>query len=151
MEQAKKAAEQKKAQEEEAQRASKQTLKDRGDAQTKEQQSATPSADETPKQEQASAPASTGSVSGGQFQSMGVIVDGGTRFTYYNLPMGGVEAMHGTSFHNRGDGVLVDAEGYVVVAYGMSGYGQIISTPLGQGKVYDHCPTTNTADIAVVF
>ena len=82
---------------------------------------------------------------------MGVAYSGETRVTYYNLDMSGVESMHGTSFHNRGDGVLIDKDGYVVVAYGMSGYGQIIDTPLGTAKVYDHCPTENTIDVAVIF
>lgn len=83
---------------------------------------------------------------------MGTTTTGGYRFTYYNLPMGGVESMHGTSFHDRGDGVLVDPQGLIVLAYGMTAdtYGMVIQTPLGTGKVYDHCES-GAVDIAVTF
>lgn len=103
-----------------------------------------------PAAQSASSQTNSGSVSAGQFQTQGVIYANGYRYTYYNLPMGGVEAMHGVTFHDRGDGVLVDPSGYVVVAYGMAGYGQIIPTPMGTGKVYDHCPE-GAVDVAVTW
>lgn len=85
-----------------------------------------------------------------QFQSAGRVIQNGYNFTYYNLDMSGVQAMHNTIFHDRGDGVLVDPAGLIVLAYGMTDYGQIIETPLGTGKVYDHCPG-GAVDIAVNF
>lgn len=42
----------------------------------------------------------------------------------------------GMTFSNRGDGVIVDKDGFVVIYYNQGTLGEVFGTPVGQGKVY---------------
>lgn len=66
----------------------------------------------------------------------GVVRDGGYSYTWYNH----ADAPDGFEGELGDDGIWRDSDGYIAVAYGMEGYGEVIETPWGEGKVYDHCP-----------
>lgn len=85
----------------------------------------------------------------GDFQSQGVIYQNGIRYTYYSS---NVLYHYRTPEWTAGsDGIYRDSDGNVVVASGEYPQGSIVSTPFGQGKVYDYCGTANTVDIYVKF
>ncbi|GFH41258.1 hypothetical protein [Pseudolactococcus insecticola] len=96
----------------------------------------------------------TASVSAAAFRQAGRINQNGISYTYYNLPMAGIQTIAASKGHTLavdGDGVWRDEEGYVVVAYGMGEKRfTTIDTPLGMGRVYDSCPA-GAADIAVTW
>lgn len=96
----------------------------------------------------------SGTYTASQFKSAGVINQNGIRYTYYNLPMGGIQSIassQGLTLSVRSDGVWVDNFGRVVVAYGMGSMRfSEVSTPLGTGIVLDSCPS-NACDIAVTW
>lgn len=79
------------------------------------------------------------------FRDAGVTVQGGTRFTWYSSlePGGEVDA----ECEAGEDGIFRDSDGYVVVASCDYGRGEVVETPLGDGKVYDYCPTSGTVDV----
>ena len=85
-----------------------------------------------------SSPSSTTSssnYSSGNFQSQGVINQNGYRYTYYSS---NVLRHYRTDEWNAGDdGIYRDSNGYVVVASDAHPQGSIVSTPFGEGRVYD--------------
>lgn len=93
----------------------------------------------------------TGSTS--NFKSMGVIYSDGYRYTWYSqnvLPGGGLSIPG----RHVGEGNLIyDESGYVVVAANRSdyAYGAVVSTPFGEGKVYDTGCAQGTIDIYTNF
>ena len=73
--------------------------------------------------------------SGGDFQSQGVINQNGYRYTYYSS---NVLRHYRTDEWTAGDdGIYRDSSGYVVVASDAHSQGSIVSTPFGEGRVYD--------------
>lgn len=66
----------------------------------------------------------------------GVVYGDDYTYTWYNH----ADAPDGFEGELGDDGIWRDSEGYIAVAYGMEGYGDVIETPWGEGKVYDHCP-----------
>ena len=89
--------------------------------------------------------ASHEAVEASDFKDAGVTVQGGTRFTWYSAhePGGEVDAECSAD----ADGIYRDADGYIVVASGDLGMGDVVETPLGDGKVYDRCPTPGVVDV----
>lgn len=49
--------------------------------------------------------------------------------------------------HVASDGTIRDGANNIVVATCMFSKGSIVQTSLGQGKVYDYCPTPGVVDI----
>lgn len=73
--------------------------------------------------------------SDGDFQSQGVINQNGYRYTYYSS---NVLRHYRTDEWTAGDdGIYRDSSGYVVVASDAHPQGSIVSTPFGEGRVYD--------------
>lgn len=83
------------------------------------------------------------------FKSQGVIYQNGIRYTYYSS---NVLYHYRTSEWTAGaDGIYRDSSGYIVVASSDYGQGTIVSTPFGQGKVYDSGCASGTIDIYTNF
>lgn len=83
------------------------------------------------------------------FMQQGVIYDGGIRFTWYSS---------NTCWHYRtdewtagDDGIYRDSEGYVVVASDDDMQGDVVSTPFGEGRVYDSGCGSGTIDVYTNF
>lgn len=83
------------------------------------------------------------------FKSQGVIYQNGIRYTYYSSNV---------LYHYRtpewtvgADGIYRDSSGYIVVASSDYGQGTIVSTPFGQGRVYDSGCASRTIDIYTNF
>ena len=83
------------------------------------------------------------------FRDAGVIRQNGWRYTWYSE----YEYTGGMAYGGSGiagdDGVYRDADGYIMVAANRNdlGAGDVIDTPLGQGKVYDTGCSSGTIDI----
>ena len=91
----------------------------------------------------------TGNYSGSYYDFLrdGVVYDNGNKFTYYSqsvLPGGGLNI---PGRHVDG-GFVKDGDGYIVVANSAPN-GTIVSTPWGDGKVYDKGTSGNHYDIYV--
>ena len=72
--------------------------------------------------------------------------ENGTNYTYYNHDIGyGALDIPGETFDS--DGVSHDGDGYIVVAADGYEYGEVIDTPYGEAKVYDHGSGYGTVDI----
>ena len=83
-------------------------------------------------------------------RSAGVVYQDGTRFTWYSenvLPGGGLTELNANGRTVDEQGFVVDSEGYIAVASGSHEIGETVSTPYGEGKVYDYCETPGTVDI----
>lgn len=88
------------------------------------------------------------------FKSAGVVYDGETRYTWYSqhvLPGGGLDALNSNGRTVNADGYVVDGDGYIAVASCDYAMGEVISTPFGEAKVYDYCPTSGTVDVYTDF
>ena len=85
------------------------------------------------------------SVDPSEYRDAGVTVQGGTRYTWDSShePGGEVDA----ECEADADGVFRDSDGYIVVASGDMEMGDVVETPLGDGKVYDRCPTSGVIDV----
>lgn len=87
-------------------------------------------------------------VSYSRFMVLGVLYQGGFRYTYYSqrvLPGGGLDI---PGRHVEG-GYVRDKNNYIVLASKYHKKGTVIDTPIGLGKVYDYCPTNRTIDVYV--
>lgn len=85
------------------------------------------------------------------FASAGVIYQDGNRYTYYSS---NVLYHYRTPEWTAGsDGIYRDSDGYVVVAANPNQYGYetVVSTPFGDGKVYDSGVPQGTVDIYVNY
>ena len=96
-----------------------------------------------------SEPTSSGSTSSGgysgNFESQGVVYNGGTRYTWYSS---------NAAYHYRtgewsagSDGFYRDKNGYLVVASSDYSQGTTVNTPWGPGKVYDSGCASGTIDM----
>ena len=80
-------------------------------------------------------------------ESGGVNYYNGRKETWYSqkvLPGGGLDI---PGRHVAEDGTIRDADGYICVAASDLPKGTVVDTSLGEGKVYDYCPTPGTTDI----
>lgn len=85
--------------------------------------------------------------SGTNLMTDGVVCDGGTRYTWYServLPGGGLNI---PGRHVNSDGFVVDGNGNICVASSDLPYGTAVSTPWGDGVVYDGGCASGTVDI----
>lgn len=87
--------------------------------------------------------------SSGDFKSQGVIYENGTRYTYYSSSV---------LYHYRtpewtagSDNIYRDSDGYIIVASNDHAQGEVVSTPFGEGKVYDSGCASGTIDIYTNF
>lgn len=90
-------------------------------------------------------------ISAAEFQWMGVVEDGGTRYTWYSqnvLPGGGLTELNANGRHVEG-GYVVDGDGYIAVASSDYEKGTVIDTPFGAAKVYDTGCASGTVDVYV--
>ena len=72
--------------------------------------------------------------------------ESGTSYTYYVNVCGDLDI---PGEHKDADGVSYDKDDYIVVAADGYGYGDIVDTPYGQGRVYDHGAGWGNIDIYV--
>ena len=89
----------------------------------------------------------TNSYYGTDLMTDGVVYDGGTRYTWYServLPGGGLDI---PGRHVNSDGFVCDANGRIAVASSDLPYGTSVSTPWGDGVVYDGGCASGTIDI----
>lgn len=87
--------------------------------------------------------------SSGDFKSQGVIYENGTRYTYYSS---NVLYHYRTPEWTAGnDNIYRDSDGYVVVASNDHAQGDVVSTPFGEGRVYDSGCASGTIDIYTNF
>lgn len=91
-----------------------------------------------------SEPTSSGGYSG-NFESQGVVYNGGTRYTWYSS---------NDLYHYRtgewsagSDGFYRDKNGYLIVASSDYSQGTTVNTPWGPGKVYDSGCASGTIDM----
>lgn len=100
-------------------------------------------------------PASYDSNSRGEdFKFNGVIFENDTRYSWYSqntLPGGGLDELNSNGRHVDEEGIIRDADGYVAVASCDHEKGTVVSTPFGEGKVYDYCGIPGTIDIYTNF
>lgn len=92
-------------------------------------------------------------ISAAEFQWMGVIEDGDTRYTWYServLPGGGLTELNENGRHVEG-GFVVDGDGYIAVASSDYEKGTVIDTPFGHAKVYDTGCASGTIDVYTDF
>lgn len=92
-------------------------------------------------------------ISAEEFKFMGVVEDGGTRYTWYSqnvLPGGGLDELNANGRHVEG-GYVVDGDGYIAVASSDHEKGEVIDTPFGEAKVYDTGCASGTVDVYTSF
>ena len=92
-------------------------------------------------------------ISASEFQWLGVVEDGGVRYTWYSqnvLPGGGLAEMTANGRHVEG-GYVVDVDGYIAVASSDYENGTVIETPFGTAKVYDTGCESGTVDVYTNF
>ena len=100
-------------------------------------------------QQQQAAQQQSYSGNSGSFKSQGVIYQNGIRYTYYSS---NVLYHYRTPEWNAGsDGIYRDSAGYIVVASSDHSQGSVVSTPFGDGKVYDSGCASGTIDIYTNF
>lgn len=90
-------------------------------------------------------------ITASEFQWLGVIQDGGTRYTWYSqnvLPGGGLTELNENGRHVEG-GYVMDGDGYIAVASSDHPKGTVLDTPFGQAKVYDTGCASGTVDVFV--
>jgi len=83
-------------------------------------------------------------------RTMGVVYDGGTRYTWYSelvLPGGGLTELNENGRTHDEAGRVVDADGYIAVASSDHEKGTVLDTPWGAAKVYDCGCDSGTVDI----
>ena len=93
----------------------------------------------------------SGDYSTSGFKSQGVIYHNGTTYTWYSqnvLPGGGLNI---PGRHVGSDDLIYDGNGYICVASNDHGYGTVVDTPFGAGKVYDSGCASGTIDIYTNF
>lgn len=91
---------------------------------------------------------------GSSFKSNGVVFENGTRYSWYSqnaLPGGGLTELNNNGRHVDEEGFIRDADGYIAVASCDHDKGTVVSTPFGEGKVYDVCGVSGTIDIYTNF
>ena len=92
----------------------------------------------------------SGVVQSGQLTRSGGVFDGPSgKETWYSqkkLPGGGLDI---PGRHVREDGVIVDVDGYVVVALPSGEKGKVVETSLGTAKCYDTNAGGNSVDVYV--
>lgn len=92
-------------------------------------------------------------ISAAEFQWLGVVEDGETRYTWYSqnvLPGGGLDELNANGRHVEG-GYVVDGDGYIAVASSDHEKGTVIETPFGTAKVYDTGCASGTIDVYTNF
>lgn len=92
-------------------------------------------------------------ISAAEFQWMGVVEDGETRYTWYServLPGGGLTELNENGRHVEG-GFVVDGDGYIAVASSDHEKGTVLDTPFGAAKVYDTGCASGTIDVYTNF
>lgn len=92
-------------------------------------------------------------ISAAEFQWMGVVEEGGVRYTWYSqnvLPGGGLNELNANGRHVEG-GFVVDGDGYIAVASSDHAMGEIVETPFGAAKVYDTGCASGTIDVYTNF
>ena len=85
------------------------------------------------------------------FKNQGVIYWNGMRYTWYSqnvLPGGGLNI---PGRHVGENDLIYDGDQYIVVASSDYGYGTVVDTPFGAGKVYDSGCASGTIDIYTNF
>lgn len=85
------------------------------------------------------------------FKQMGVVYDGGTRYTWYSqnvLPGGGLDI---PGRHVDEDGYIADSRGRIAVASSDHPIGTELDTPFGPATVYDTGCASGTVDIYTDF
>lgn len=83
-------------------------------------------------------------------RSAGVVYQDGTRFTWYSekvLPGGGLTELNNNGRTVDERGFVVDGDGYIAVASSDVARGEVVSTPYGEGKVYDTGCASGTVDL----
>ena len=83
-------------------------------------------------------------------RAMGVVYDGGTRYTWYSqqvLPGGGLTELNANGRTFDGAGHVVDGDGYIAVASSDHEMGTVLDTPWGAAKVYDCGCDSGTVDV----
>lgn len=81
------------------------------------------------------------------FQTAGVVYDGGTMYTWYSenvLPGGGLD-IPGRTVNE--DGYVTDGDGNLCVASSDYDYGTHLDTPFGEAVVYDSGCASGTVDV----
>lgn len=92
-------------------------------------------------------------ISASEFQFLGVVEDGGVRYTWYSqnvLPGGGLTELNDNGRHVEG-GYVVDGDGYIAVASSDYEKGTVIETPFGTAKVYDTGCESGVVDVYTNF
>lgn len=92
-------------------------------------------------------------ISASEFQWLGVVENGGVRYTWYSqnvLPGGGLTELNANGRHVEG-GYVVDGDGYIAVASSDHEKGTVIETPFGTAKVYDTGCASGTIDVYTNF
>lgn len=92
-------------------------------------------------------------ISAAEFQWLGVVEDGGVRYTWYSqnvLPGGGLDELNANGRHVEG-GYVVDGDGYIAVASSDYEKGTVLETPFGAAKVYDTGCASGTVDVYTSF
>lgn len=92
-------------------------------------------------------------INASEFQFLGVVEDGGVRYTWYSqnvLPGGGLDELNANGRHVEG-GYVVDGDGYIAVASSDYEKGTVIETPFGTAKVYDTGCASGTIDVYTDF
>ena len=92
-------------------------------------------------------------ISASEFQWLGVVEDGGVRYTWYSqnvLPGYGLSELNANGRHVEG-GYVVDGDGYIAVASSDHEKGTVIETPFGTAKVYDTGCESGTVDVYTNF
>lgn len=92
-------------------------------------------------------------ISAEEFQWLGVIDEGGVRYTWYSqnvLPGGGLTELNENGRHVEG-GFVKDGDGYIAVASSDYPKGTVVDTPFGEGKVYDTGCESGKIDVYTNF
>lgn len=87
--------------------------------------------------------------SSGDFKSQGVIYEDGIRYTYYSSNV--LYHYRTPEWTAESDNIYRDSDGYVVVASNDHAQGDVVSTPFGEGRVYDSGCASGTIDIYTNF
>ena len=86
---------------------------------------------------------------GNGFKYQGVVYQNGTRYTYYSSNV--LYHYRTSEWSSDGQGFYRDSDGYYVVASDDYPQGSVVSTPWGDGKVYDCGAGSGTIDMYVSF
>lgn len=92
-------------------------------------------------------------ISAAEFQWLGVVEEGGVRYTWYSqnvLQGGGLDELNANGRHVE-DGYVMDADGYIAVASSDYEIGTVLDTPFGAARVYDTGCASGTVDVYTDF